>query len=373
MSSELSKFFERLLGVRLRYWLETNDKLPQGQYGFRAGRSCDSALMMAMGQVIDNRKHGQPPKQSIMACIDLSKAFDSVRIPQLMKIFEGMGIPSVFARFLVPFLTDRRYMVRYGSASSKSHRFFNGLPQGSVLGPLLWDIYLVGVSELVPTLAVTMEGHRDRTPVVGHAAPNPTLSEHYHKIIEIHMADDLNFLVSGGGGDLDEMLDRMQDCLNRVHAHLRSLFLTLADGPGKLKACLFSSRHVHRHVVRGKIHAELDPNGQRHEDYVPNLTIGGIELEWCSHFRLLGVELANNLTATVHVKNVIKNVKLRLCQLRSVAGSDWGMDSEQLRVTYIQYIGGVVPSVESNVETKIGDVSSRWSSNYHPMSHAYPD
>ena len=53
-----------------------------------------------------------------------------------------MGIPSIFVAWFENFLTDRRYTERVGNAYAKQRRFFGGLPQGTVSGPILWIIYI---------------------------------------------------------------------------------------------------------------------------------------------------------------------------------------------------------------------------------------
>ena len=138
------KLAMRLSTNRLRYDLESRDILTNLQAAFRKGRCTNDVTMSLVSDVIDgfNKKK---PIQTTAALIDFSRAFDKVNHKRLLDQFENPSIPSCFARWYRSFLTDRKYCVHFGTARSTFVRFANGVPQGSVSGPLLFVIYSVSL------------------------------------------------------------------------------------------------------------------------------------------------------------------------------------------------------------------------------------
>ena len=80
--------------------------------------------------------------RTIMSTIDFSKAFDSVWHPSLFHKLISAGLPSCFARWTQSFLSDRRASVVYQNHKSRSFRVRRGVPQGSVLGPVLFSLLI---------------------------------------------------------------------------------------------------------------------------------------------------------------------------------------------------------------------------------------
>jgi ribonuclease P/MRP protein subunit RPP40 len=99
-----------------------------------------------------------PAQRTVAALIDLSRAFDKVNHQKLLLQFKLLEIPSCYAKWYLGFLTNRRYCVRYGDSESGYCRFANGVPQGSVSGPLLFIIYINSLS--VSLSALESEGLR---------------------------------------------------------------------------------------------------------------------------------------------------------------------------------------------------------------------
>ena len=80
--------------------------------------------------------------RTIMSTIDFSKAFDSVWHPSLFHKLISAGLPSCFARWTQSFLSDRRACMVYQNHKSRSFRVRRGVPQGSVLGPVLFSLFI---------------------------------------------------------------------------------------------------------------------------------------------------------------------------------------------------------------------------------------
>lgn len=137
--SALSKVLERLINGRLVDFLEKNNILSSRQFGFRKGKSTSDAVHEMTDYVVDNLDFG---RKVIGIFLDLAKAFDTVSVPLLIKKLELIGIRGNQLALFVDYLTSRTQCVRIGSQMSRELRVDYGVPQGSILGPTLFLIYI---------------------------------------------------------------------------------------------------------------------------------------------------------------------------------------------------------------------------------------
>jgi len=135
----LSQIFERILKVRLVNFLEKHKVIIPGQYGFRAGHSTDMAIMDMVEKV---RSAWAEKEVALGVFVDLKKAFDTVDHSILLRKLEHYGIRGQALELLDSYLRDRSQYVTYGSFESEKGRVECGVPQGSVLGPLFFLLYV---------------------------------------------------------------------------------------------------------------------------------------------------------------------------------------------------------------------------------------
>lgn len=135
----ISKVLERVVYNRLLSFLETNSILSNSQFGFRRNHSCELPLVLAtefIREALDEGEH------VIAVFLDLRKAFDVVSHSVLLRKMECYGIRGVVKQWFTSYLTERKQAVKMDGEISHYKQIVCGVPQGSVLGPLLFLIFI---------------------------------------------------------------------------------------------------------------------------------------------------------------------------------------------------------------------------------------
>ena len=137
-----SKIFERILYERLL--IEVGSSIPKVQYGFRRNHSCVQALALATQGINDVIcSHGTIDG----IFLDASKAFDRVPHRKLVDKLTKLGVSEYMVRIIGDYLSDREQLTIVDGARSSSVPVTSGVPQGSILGPLLFVLYTSDVWE----------------------------------------------------------------------------------------------------------------------------------------------------------------------------------------------------------------------------------
>ena len=135
----LSKIFEKCLYNRLINFIDQNLILHPDQFGFRKNVSTESAVVELTNSLYSSLNL---KKHSICVFIDFQKAFDTINHSVLLRKLEFYGVSGVVLDLFKSYLTNRKQVVKIGKSYSGSAVLRVGVPQGSILGPLLFIIYV---------------------------------------------------------------------------------------------------------------------------------------------------------------------------------------------------------------------------------------
>jgi hypothetical protein len=158
----ISKVFEKVAQLQLLEHLQRYSLLSSRQSGFRPGYSCESLLLKLTEKWKNTMDEG---KVTAVAFLDLSKAFDSVCHHQLLEKLQLIGADATSMRWFQSYLTGRSQKVCTESGQSDILPVVSGVPQGSVLGPILFSIYINGMLEGPSTPGSDIECFADDTNV----------------------------------------------------------------------------------------------------------------------------------------------------------------------------------------------------------------
>ena len=145
----LSKVYEKFFSQRLMKFCNKYSLISSKQFGFQSGISTSDALLSLTEDIysaMDDKLH------FLAAIIDVKKAFDCVNHNILLNKLERYGVRGVPLNWLTSYLADRKCYVEIGTYKSRMNTFNIGVPQGSILGPLLFLIYVNNLPKFSSTM-----------------------------------------------------------------------------------------------------------------------------------------------------------------------------------------------------------------------------
>jgi len=137
--SVFSKIYEYVIKIRLSAFFNKHNVLVNNQFGFREGHSTYMPVTSLVDQLTKNIDEGL---YSVAIFLDFQKAFDSLDHNILLAKMEHYGIRGAALKLIHSYLSNRSQVVMYNNALFTQKNIITGVPQGSILGPLLFLIYI---------------------------------------------------------------------------------------------------------------------------------------------------------------------------------------------------------------------------------------
>ena len=146
LTSHVIKIFEKILRSHIVKHMDENNLFNPNQHGFRSGRSCLSQLLEQYDLILNILDEDA---NADVVYLDFSKAFDKVDHTIVLNKIKKLGITGKIFQWLKSFLTGRKQSVMVNGVKSKSQNVISGVPQGSVLGPLIFLILIGDIDKEV--------------------------------------------------------------------------------------------------------------------------------------------------------------------------------------------------------------------------------
>ena len=134
----LNKIFETLLFKRLNSFVENNSVLNDFQHGFRRGYSTETALMSLLRHIVPAYSD---KTYALCLMLDQSKAFDLVEHNLLISKLYRYGLRGIVSDYFKSYLHNRKFYLAYNNTKTEEYAIEHSVPQGSLLGPMLFNLY----------------------------------------------------------------------------------------------------------------------------------------------------------------------------------------------------------------------------------------
>lgn len=277
LSATTGKILEHLVKNRLEWFVENRRILASTQFGFRKGRSTMDSISILTTDI----RLAFSKNENVVGCfLDISAAYDSVLLPVLRAKMLQLSIPARIVHYVYRLFMGRTIKIRFGSSFLPPRTLWQGIPQGSVLSPLLYSIYTYDLEQSVSPFCNILQ-----------------------------YADDIALYSSAQ--TVDDASSRLNEALSYLNDWLNDHGLSLS--PSKSKVVVFSRR---RFIPAADIYYE------------------GQLLPCCDSAKFLGVMLDPKLSGIHHLNYIVGKCERGINVLRALSGVWWGSHPYSQKLLY---------------------------------------
>ena len=255
----LSKVIESVVLAQLMKHLQSVQALPDEQSAYRKLYSTETAMCSVINDLVILMDEG---KCGLLILLDLSAAFDTVVHKLLLLDCKSVGIDGDAITFIESYLENRKYCVQVGRSFSDKKTLERGVPQGSVLGPVLFCIYTIELSYILKKYDINFK----------------------------LFADDTQFYMTLN--NVDQAKEKIEVIMNEVGKWMESKQLKLNQDKTE---CLLVGKN--RDIKRLNM---------------STLCINGRNLDVCDAVKNLGVTLDSTLSMKEHIQQVVRTTNYHL-------------------------------------------------------------
>ena len=282
LTSHTCKLFERIILKRLTQFCNKNNIIPTNQAGFTKNRSSTEHLIKLTTQI----KHQFARRQSILATFfDIQKAYDQVWHFRLIQKLHNIGLSGNIIQFIKNLIHQRKMITKVGNSYSTSRTLSMGLPQGSILSPILFNILTYDLPEVIST----------DTTIVQYAD-------------DICMWMKVNLKKHSKKRVIKFIKNTYQKNLDKLENFMTSNGLTISTE--KTNLMLFN--------------AGTQPTS------LPLFTLYNTPLEYKNNTKFLGLTLSSKLSWSLHIENILTKARKNLNVIKILRKLPWGMDPQTL-------------------------------------------